>query len=41
MDWLNFLVKLHQTLRVEIPESDYAKLVTLKDVVAYLVPKVP
>ncbi len=36
MDWLNFLVALHEKLRVEIPESDYAKLVTLDDLVAYL-----
>ncbi|MBB6593114.1 acyl carrier protein [Ralstonia solanacearum] len=37
MDWLNFLLALHDKLRVEIPESDYARLVTLDDVVAYLV----
>ena len=36
MDWLNFLVALHQQLKVEIPESDYARLVTLDDVVDYL-----
>lgn len=36
MDWLNFLLGLHEKLRVEIPEADYAKLVTLDDVVAYL-----
>lgn len=36
MDWLNFLVALHERLGVEIPESDYAKLVTLEDLVAYL-----
>ena len=36
MDWLNFLVALHETLRVDIPEADYAKLVTLDDLVAYL-----
>ncbi|WP_112187836.1 acyl carrier protein [Ralstonia sp. GX3-BWBA] len=37
MDWLNFLMGLHDKLKVEIPESDYARLVTLDDVVAYLV----
>lgn len=37
MDWLNFLLGLHDKLKVEIPESDYARLVTLDDVVAYLV----
>ena len=36
MDWLNFLLGLHEKLRVEIPEADYARLVTLDDVVAYL-----
>ncbi len=37
MDWLNFLLGLHQKLKVDIPEADYAKLVTLDDVVGYLV----
>lgn len=36
MDWLNFLLGLHGKLKVEIPEADYARLVTLDDVVAYL-----
>jgi acyl carrier protein len=36
MDWLNFLLRLHEKLKVDIPEADYAKLVTLDDVVAYL-----
>lgn len=36
MDWLNFLLGLHEKLKVEIPEADYARLVTLDDVVAYL-----
>jgi acyl carrier protein len=36
MDWLNFLLGLHEKLQVEIPEADYARLVTLDDVVAYL-----
>ena len=36
MDWLNFLVSLHTQFGVSIPESDYAKLVTLNDVVDYL-----
>ena len=36
MDWLNFLLGLHTKLKVEIPEADYAKLITLDDVVAYL-----
>lgn len=41
MDWLNFLVGLHQRLQVEIPEADYRRLVSLEDVVAYLAAKKP
>ena len=36
MDWLNVLVALHEKLRVDIPEADYGKLVTLDNLVAYL-----
>ena len=36
MDWLNFLVALHERLKVEIPESDYVRLGTLNQVVDYL-----
>jgi len=36
MDWLNFIVALHERFRVEIPESDYARLGTLAQTVAYL-----
>ena len=36
MDWLNFLVAPHEQLKVDIPESEYSKLVTLADLVAYL-----
>ena len=36
MDWLNFLIALHEKLAVDIPEADYAKLVTLRDLLAYL-----
>jgi acyl carrier protein len=36
MDFLNFLVRLHETFGVDVPEADYAKLVTLSDFVAYL-----
>jgi acyl carrier protein len=41
MDWLNFLVALHEKLKVDIPEADYLKLVTMDDVVAYLSAKLP
>ena len=36
MDWLNFLVALNAKLGIDIPETDYAKLVTLDDLLAYL-----
>jgi acyl carrier protein len=36
MDWLNFLIGLHEKLNVDIPEADYARLVTLGDVLDYL-----
>jgi acyl carrier protein len=36
MDWLNFLIGLHQRLGVNIPEADYAQLVTLDNVLDYL-----
>lgn len=36
MDWLNFLVALHERLDVSIPEADYARLVTLDDLLDYL-----
>jgi acyl carrier protein len=39
MDWLNFLVALHERLKVEIPESDYARLGTLDQTVDYLAKK--
>jgi acyl carrier protein len=36
MDWLNFLIGIHKRLDVDIPESDYASLRTLTDVVRYV-----
>lgn len=41
MDWLNFLVSLHQRFSVSIPESDYARLVCLKDVLDYVQARLP
>ena len=35
-DFLSLLIWLNETLGVEIPESDYEKLVSLSDVVGYL-----
>lgn len=40
MDWLNFLVALNERLKIEIPESDYRKLVTLQETLAYLADRV-
>ena len=37
MDWLNFLVSLHERFGVTIPEADYARLVSFNDVLDYLV----
>ncbi len=36
LDWLNFLVGLHQRLAVEIPETDYPQLATIDDLIGYL-----
>jgi acyl carrier protein len=41
MDWLNFLVALHERLKVDIPESDYARLGTLDQTVDYLARRLP
>jgi acyl carrier protein len=35
IDWLNVLIGIHQDLAIDIPEADYAKLVTLDNLVAY------
>ena len=36
MDFLNFVVGLHTSLGVDVPEADYGKLATLNDAVEYL-----
>lgn len=36
MDFLNFLIAVHEELGVDIPEADYPKLRTLEDIVAYI-----
>lgn len=41
MDFLNFLIGLHRTLGVQIPEADYSKLVSLNDLAAYLKARLP
>ena len=36
MDWLNFLIAVHQRFGVEIAESDYAALDTLDAICTYV-----
>ena len=36
MDFLNFVLALHERLGVDVPEADYPRLYTLDDAVAYL-----
>ena len=40
MDFLNFVIGIHEEIQVDIPESDYARLQTLDDFVAYLGEKI-
>lgn len=39
-DFLNFLIAIHENLKVEIPEADYAQVRTLDGVVRYVSRKV-
>ena len=39
LDFLNFVTALHKKTGVNVPESDYRKLLTLDGAVAYLVEK--
>jgi acyl carrier protein len=36
MDFLNFVIALHEKLGVNIPETDYSKLSTVDAIVGYL-----
>ena len=40
MDFLNFVLALHDRLGLDIPEADYARLATLDGAVAYLAAKI-
>lgn len=40
MDFLNFITALHEKLRVDIPEVDYPKLLTVAAAVDYLAAKI-
>jgi acyl carrier protein len=37
VDFLNFLVELHDALGIDVPDADYAKVQTLEQCVDYLV----
>ena len=39
MDFLNFVIGIHEELNVDIPEADYPGLQTLDDFVSYLAEK--
>ena len=41
MDFLNFVLALHERLHIDIPEADYSHLQTLEGIVAYLARKGP
>ena len=41
MDWLRVIVGWHQRLGVDIPEADYAQLVSVDAVVDYLQRRLP
>lgn len=41
MDFLRFVVSVHEALHVEIPEADYPKVRTLEDCVGYLHARLP
>ena len=36
MEWLNFLIGISEQLKVSIPEADYGRLVTLRNLLDYL-----
>jgi acyl carrier protein len=36
MDFLNFVIALHETLHIDIPEADYPRLTSLDECVRYL-----
>ena len=40
MDWLNVLLGLHRRFGIEIPETDYARLSTLQQIVDYVAERV-
>ena len=41
MDVLNFVIALHRSLGVDVPEADYSRLTTLTGAVDYLAARLP
>jgi acyl carrier protein len=41
MDFLNFVIGLHVSLGVDVPEADYGKLATMNAAVDYLEARLP
>ena len=41
MDFLNFVIRLHERFQVDVPEADYGRLLTLDDCVEYLSAALP
>jgi len=41
MDWLNVIVGFHERFGIDIPEADYAKLVTIDAITAYVAQRLP
>ena len=41
MDFLNFVIALHKTLHVDIPEADYRRLASVDACVEYLAARLP
>ena len=41
MDFLNFLIALHEALGADIPETDYPRLSTLEGIIEYLAQRDP
>ena len=39
IDFLNFIMSVHETTGIDIPERDYTKVATLNDCVRYLAAK--
>ena len=41
MDWLNVIVGFHERFGIDIPEADYAKLVTIDAIATYVAQRLP